>query len=514
MDLVPASEKSPHFDAVNGHLELGGTLYGYADVDGDAAGMAKSIHEVLTQLAAVQPAFRQAANTDVGALLDSLGITDVQAVGVSSVREKDGLYRNRAFLYTPGGRRGFLSIFGGTPGPFINARMAPEDADAYVESDFDARAAYDTAERIVGIVAGAQAADDMRMKSVTAGESMHLSLYNILQSMQGRITFIMRMDPEKTFSLPPPTSLSFPQFSLLLKVDGVGPAIEPYFTSAPGFERSVSGQLRVYTKSDWVAIGGSKFVFAFEGSALYVASSAAFAAECVARTQGLDKNPAFAAALAAAGPEGNGVSWTTPRFLARLRDVAALNAKAPPAMKTVLDRFTEKMPTLPKPVLALRVNLTDGILVKSELDHSLKTELAVATIYNPITIGLIAAMAVPAFEKVRLQSQQVAVQNNLHRLYDAANRFCSEHGLSECDYGDIVGPGKLIESITPAVGEHYEGLTFYRGRPIRFVLPSGHTLRYPSSGLSAPHNQIRRPDGTEFPRSDGGADSEPAAPTG
>ena len=35
MTVVAEPERSRHFEAVNRQLELGGTLYGYADIDGD-----------------------------------------------------------------------------------------------------------------------------------------------------------------------------------------------------------------------------------------------------------------------------------------------------------------------------------------------------------------------------------------------------------------------------------------------------------------------------------------------
>src|SRR4051812_18257781 len=52
--LVKEQERSAHFMAVNQQLELGGTLYGYVDVDGDVLKVAGMINDVVAQMAATK----------------------------------------------------------------------------------------------------------------------------------------------------------------------------------------------------------------------------------------------------------------------------------------------------------------------------------------------------------------------------------------------------------------------------------------------------------------------------
>ena len=73
-----------------------------------------------------------------------------------------------------------------------------------------------------------------------------------------------------------------------------------------------------------------------------------------------------------------------------------------------------------------------------------------------VIIGLLAAMAVPAFQKVRTASQDKTVLNNLRQLASAADQFYLENGVTLAAYTDLVGAGKYITKINPVAGEAYE----------------------------------------------------------
>ena len=47
-----------------------------------------------------------------------------------------------------------------------------------------------------------------------------------------------------------------------------------------------------------------------------------------------------------------------------------------------------------------------------------------------VIIGLLAAMAIPAFQKVRASSQDNAVLNNLRQIAQAANTYLLENGVA------------------------------------------------------------------------------------
>ncbi|MBI2514250.1 MAG: prepilin-type N-terminal cleavage/methylation domain-containing protein [Opitutae bacterium] len=74
-----------------------------------------------------------------------------------------------------------------------------------------------------------------------------------------------------------------------------------------------------------------------------------------------------------------------------------------------------------------------------------------------VIIGLLAAMAIPAFQKVRASSQDKAVTNNLRQISAAADQYFLEKGVSSVQSVDLVGTNstQYIKNVTPVAGETY-----------------------------------------------------------
>ena len=73
-----------------------------------------------------------------------------------------------------------------------------------------------------------------------------------------------------------------------------------------------------------------------------------------------------------------------------------------------------------------------------------------------VIIGLLAAMAVPAFQKVRTTSQQKTITNNLRQLATASQQYFLENGsATTVNYDTLVGSGKYITNITDVADEVY-----------------------------------------------------------
>lgn len=64
-----------------------------------------------------------------------------------------------------------------------------------------------------------------------------------------------------------------------------------------------------------------------------------------------------------------------------------------------------------------------------------------------VMIGLLAAMAIPAFQKVRTASQAIACVNNQRMLAAAFDQYLLEHGAGAKTWTDIVGKGKIIATM-------------------------------------------------------------------
>ncbi|MFP4282228.1 MAG: prepilin-type N-terminal cleavage/methylation domain-containing protein [Opitutales bacterium] len=72
-----------------------------------------------------------------------------------------------------------------------------------------------------------------------------------------------------------------------------------------------------------------------------------------------------------------------------------------------------------------------------------------------VIIGLLAAMAIPAFQKVRTTSQDKAIMNNLRQIASAAQQYFLEEGATSVNVSDLVGANSYITSIKTVKGETY-----------------------------------------------------------
>jgi type IV pilus assembly protein PilA len=72
-----------------------------------------------------------------------------------------------------------------------------------------------------------------------------------------------------------------------------------------------------------------------------------------------------------------------------------------------------------------------------------------------VIIGLLAAMAIPAFQKVRQSSQDKAVLNNARQLSAASDQYFLENGVSTVAVTNLVGSDKYVKAVNTVAGETY-----------------------------------------------------------
>jgi len=475
VDVVKEQERSKHFLAVSRQLELGGPLYGYVDVDGDALRLAGTLGDVVKQVAAATPEAAPYANLDMAGIFKTLGLDDVKAAGFSSVPDGAGYYRNRTFFHIPGERHGLLAGLGGAPAPFARLGLAPADTDFYSESEMDLPAIYATVREVAAKISGAQATESMEAMLKRTGENVAFSLYSFIQGLKGRAAIVLRMAPDKELRVPGARGqvVTLPATSLLICIDGVAPAIEPMLAKLPFFKATQEGTMKLYQVAQPLPFPGLQPVLAVEGNSVFLATTVEFLRECrAAGPTGLAQTAAFKEALARVGPEGNALAYISPNFFKQLRRIDALNPQMPVESKRVLGMFLGSLPETERSVVSVRRNLPDGILVQSYWNRSLKQDVATLAIYNPVTVGIMAAMAIPAFQKVRTASQEKAVMNNLRQLAAAADQYYLENGVNTANYDQLVGPDKYVRRINPVAGEDYRSLVFKQGTPLSVYVPS------------------------------------------
>jgi len=72
-----------------------------------------------------------------------------------------------------------------------------------------------------------------------------------------------------------------------------------------------------------------------------------------------------------------------------------------------------------------------------------------------VIIGLLAAMAIPAFQKVRASSQDKAVTNNMRQLGAAADQYFLENGVTTVQLTSLVGSSAYVKVLSTVANEAY-----------------------------------------------------------
>jgi type IV pilus assembly protein PilA len=95
-----------------------------------------------------------------------------------------------------------------------------------------------------------------------------------------------------------------------------------------------------------------------------------------------------------------------------------------------------------------------------------------------VIIGLLAAMAIPAFQKVRQSSQDKAVWNNARQLSAASDQYFLENGVSTVASANLVGAANYVKAVNTVASETYPA-NFTQGITISITGIAGvRTLTY------------------------------------
>lgn len=95
-----------------------------------------------------------------------------------------------------------------------------------------------------------------------------------------------------------------------------------------------------------------------------------------------------------------------------------------------------------------------------------------------VIIGLLAALAIPAFQKVRTASQDKAVMNNARQMAAAADQYFLENGSSTANSVDLIGASNYVKSLGQVANETYPS-AYTQGVTITITgIASARTITY------------------------------------
>jgi hypothetical protein len=372
-----APQQSPHFDAVSAELQLGGTVFAYADIEGDAERAADFLLTLLRDAPGLLPA--QGANRlNATALVRILGLHNVQAIGLSS-SEHESLYHNRSFIHHTGAREGLLKLFGAEPAPFDMLSIAPEDADLVWEQQLDLRVLADIV-RALGELGVGMAPEELDKHLRHRVLDLDITLGAIVERLNTTAGLILAVDENRPLRIPG-ESFWFPYTDFLFRIDGLGELADAITARA-----AVDPFVALERSEDWIIVRPAISLpppwNAYEPSVIkeiatgrmYVVSSPSFLRRCIASTGGVEHSADFMHAFEQLPMRGNGLMYFSPRLTrlmhAQLDRVVEVDGAS---IATSIARFL--LPDVGYPVGWVAQNAAEGLLITSNSPSSHKSTL-------------------------------------------------------------------------------------------------------------------------------------------
>lgn len=421
---VEGDNKSSHFDAVNAHLDLGGEMYAYMDVDGDVEKLAEWGNKFLKMAAEASGGDMppQLANMDIRQLMGELGLDGIEAAGMSSYKNGK-LYRNKMYAHIPEGRKGLLKLAGGEAGEFSAKALAPAGADMVYEMEMDLKSVYELAMKLATKYGGPEMAGQLAQMAAEPMPQVGLTMTEIFENLDTTAVAVMRLHPDKPMKLPEEVPVKIPGMDLLISIEGLGPIFDKITNSIPEDQRGeflkngdgfidlsfplppevmeiVQPVIRRDAKSGDVMIG----------------SSAAFIAECLSGKSSVWDDDDFKSAMKDLPETGNALGYMSGEFATEyvrlygdFIDIISREGgnDVPKGLSTMVKSMMQDLGLKPGiPQGSVIANLPEGILIDTNSGASMKTSVVAGG--AGMMIGLVSGFTMPMYSSLQNSSSKAA----------------------------------------------------------------------------------------------------------
>ncbi|MFP4166266.1 MAG: hypothetical protein ACLFUF_03745 [Opitutales bacterium] len=506
-ELVDKELRSEAFAPVAEQLDLGGQGYLFMDTQGYAASFAGKLEDFLEDMpkefagpmsgagAGVSGlALDTVKNLPMRSIMEDLGLAAVNAYGESYYRKPDGDYRTSSFIYMPDGAQGIFALGGKANQAFRALDYAPADTDLFMTVDFDARLLYGIVENIAQRVMGEtgtkqlNTAIDAPVSPFRGPDS--LTIRELVENLPTRHNVILRLEESQKL---PDVPVATPGVSVvLLQENRGGKAIDELEAALRqegdnGTKTRTIGSNTVYysdvelpmpfLKTPAVAIDR-------ENERYFFSNNLSFLEECLAGEGGLPASEEYRDAVEGLPEEGTSLFYLSGKAYTEWANFRERLIKEEPMAGFMFGIYSLYLPILTAEArengtAVVSTHLPDGILTRGNWGSALFPGSAMGgnqQQQTAVAAGLVAAMAIPAFEKVRSTSREKAIINNLRQLASAADQYFLENGVTEVQTDDLIGEDAYIRKIEPVAGERYPEKITAEMDEITATLPNGETV--------------------------------------
>lgn len=486
-DLFPHA--SDNFLATVPFLEIGGELLFFADLEDDILDAARLVDTILPPLVRdeLPPEFQ---NIQVARMFETLHLNGLKTIGMSS-RRVGPVYQNRTFLYLPEGRQGIFRLWGDEPLADSFATKLPADALVFFETQWNPSETWpvllESTESLLGprakiMLEGAVGAAFMGIPGYLPEWEAALPHHIGLALLPGQ--------PEETIDLP---EITLPLMQFAVHLAGPGDLLTQYFLGdlvSEGFlvQSDLSEQTRQYT----IAPGHQDPSFPYPQIALLITGKDVYLVSGPNLIDPiLSPNPessfarteAFQKLMANFPSDPRGLLYLSPEIGSLVESIIDVIVGDDPELLVVMpmvEGLWKRFLPQGEPFYQGRFHYPEGILYLSQSSQSHKQALPGIGNSGVVGVGIMAGIAIPAFNRTREASREALIRNNLRMIAAAANQYFLETGQSQVVVRDLIGPGQYISTLESVAGEDYSNLVInVNDREIVLVLPDGRIFSQP-----------------------------------
>ncbi len=373
---VATSQRSPHFERVNNHLQLGGPIYSFVDIEGDLERLIDLISNSIQALPKDRDTDRL-KSLDLQKYLKILGLDGLQAVGFSSIRREKGFHNRSVLSFRPPPRGLFQTRKAHT---FSVPRMGPANADFVFEIDINLRNAIDVIEKIVASVDPAAGREWHREINKKIPQAT-ITWKQLIAHLDTRVFGIVRINSNRRLQVPD-IPIPLPHVEFVLGFDGAAdllnkvPLLQQMPTVQEGPLRIVSapmrppGDLSIYN----IAVAADTKI-----KRLYFTTTKTFLNECLNADGRLTKQSHFKQAVTNLPTTGNSFFYMSPNVQNEMNILVTQAIHFTPNLKKLAPLIRAYLsliaPDAGVPIAGVSMTKKDGVYAVSNMTSSHKMSL-------------------------------------------------------------------------------------------------------------------------------------------
>ncbi|MDX2110630.1 MAG: hypothetical protein SFY80_10355 [Verrucomicrobiota bacterium] len=472
--FAQAQTQKEDYDVVAKNLQPGGDLYAYINIRGDIAKLAVKVNQVIQIVRDLSPEMAsKIPPLDYAQLEKHFQFSALSAAGVSSIKVEGTDYHRINIFYSLGGEpQGIWRTIPNKPEPVTIAKLTPPEATHMAEFTIDFNPLKESITGILTDVMGEQGksmVDGVMQMSIPQTEVTYEALLQALSTRIGGFAVLEKnVDAEGNFQEAPIRLSKF-----LVRIRGAGPTLaqlRPWAESSLNATvTETASYLNVEIPTNTTQLGTNIVlqINKTDGDA-YLSSSLACIDSCRTLTTTITDTDEYKKYASGLPTEVVSFTYITQNYADTMREsISGMMA----TLTTKQSQSAEQLAIM-QPLISLmdgfiahyaKAHLTvsqykDGGFL-SQTNSGVCAKDYVVMIGAVVPAGVLSAMAIPAFQKVRTTSQQKTILNNLRQIAATAQQYMLDNGVEEVKYSDIVGPGKYIEEAPKSVaGETYEDI--------------------------------------------------------